>query len=92
MNYVLRTSKSSVISQLAVPEGDSDGVRRKATTRKRKSAVSQVDGEDSTDIGTVCVECFKFLKALAKDYTDVQERYDTCTKTDFVTSIYYCIN
>ena len=78
LNYVLHMSKSSAISQMAVSEEGSDGVRKKATTRKRKSAVSQSEGEESTDIGTVCVECFKFLKALAKDYIDVKERYDSC--------------
>ena len=66
-------SKSSNISQSSSAEG-SDGVKSKTTGRK-KTSVAHRDSEQSTDIGTVCVECFKFLRALAKDYTEVQERY-----------------
>ena len=66
-------SKSSNITQSTAVEGG-DGVKAKPSSRK-KTSVPHRDIEESTDIGTVCVECFKFLKALAKDYTEVQERY-----------------
>ena len=72
LNYVLRMSKSSNISQLSAGEGG-DEVKSKPFRRKKVS-VPHRDSEGSTDIATVCVECFKFLKALAKDYTEVQER------------------
>ena len=75
LNYVLRISKSSVLSQqqLSPAEEGGDGVKAKPSRRKKTSA-PQRDSEDRTDVATVCVECFKFLKALAKDYTEVQER------------------
>ena len=41
----------------------------------RQATTGYSDDEDSTDVETVCVECFKFLKALAKDYVEVQQRY-----------------
>ena len=66
-------SKSSNISQLSAAGEGGDGVRSKPSRRKKISAPHR-DSEGSTDIATVCVECFKFLKALAKDYTEVQER------------------
>ena len=72
LNYVLRNSKSSNISQLSAGEGG-DEVKSKPFKRKKLS-VPHRDSEGSTDIATVCVQCFKFLKALAKDYTEVQER------------------
>ena len=68
-------SKSSNISQqlsLAEVEGG-DGIKTKPSRRK-KGSLAHTDSENSSDIATVCVECFKFLKALAKDYTEVQER------------------
>ena len=74
LNYVLRISKSSNISQASTVEAG-DGVKSKSTTKRKKTPVAQMEGEDSSDVGTVCVECFKFLKALAMDYVDVQERY-----------------
>lgn len=43
------------------------------TKKKHKGHDSRV----STDLEPLCVECFKFLKALAKNYVEVQERY-TC--------------
>ena len=69
-------SKSSNISQqlsLAEEEGGGDGIKTKPSRRK-KASLPHTDSENSSDIATVCVECFKFLKALAKDYTEVQER------------------
>lgn len=71
-------SKNSIISQLASSaEGEEgEGGERVKTkpSRRKKTSVLHRENEDSTDIATVCIECFKFLKALAKDYTDVQER------------------
>jgi hypothetical protein len=79
LNYVLRMSKNSNISQQsnsAEGEGEEEGGERvKTKPSKRKKTSVPHRREDSTDIATVCVECFKFLKALAKDYTEVQERY-----------------
>ena len=70
-------SKSSIISQQASSaEEEGEGGERVKTksSRRKKTSAPHRESEDSTDVGTVCVECFKFLKALAKDYTDVQER------------------
>ena len=75
LNYVLRMSKSSMISQLASSaEEEGEGGERVTSKSSRRKKTSAPHSEDSTDVGTVCVECFRFLKALAKDYTDVQER------------------
>lgn len=77
LNYVLRMSKSSMISQLASSvkeEEEGEGEERIKTKSSRRKKTLAPHSEDSTDVGTVCVECFRFLKALAKDYTDVQER------------------
>ena len=62
-------SKSSNISQLSAGEGG-DGMKSKPSRRKKASVLHR-DSEGSTDIAMVCVECFRFLKALAKE---VQER------------------
>ena len=54
-------------------------------TLKQGSAIDHqkplCDGTDSeddsgVDVEIVCVECFKFLKALAKDYFEIQTRWD----------------
>ena len=66
-------SKSSNISQLSAAGEGGDRMKSKPSRRK-KASVLQRDSEGSTDIAMVCVECFKFLKALAKDCTEVQER------------------
>ena len=75
---MLHMSKSSNISQQAssAEEKEGEGVERVKTKplRRKKTSVSHRESEDRTDIAAVCVESFKFLKALAKDYTDVQER------------------
>jgi hypothetical protein len=72
-------SKNSNISQQsnsAEGEWEEEGGERVKSkpSKRKKTSVPHRESEDSTDIATVCVECFKFLKALAKDYTEVQER------------------
>ena len=43
---------------------------------QQKALCDGTDSEDDcgVDVETVCVECFKFLKALAKDYLEIQTR------------------
>ena len=41
---------------------------------KRQRSYSESIDSDSASVETVCMECFKFLKALAKDFFEVQER------------------
>ena len=55
---------------MSTKEGNGHSKRQGATNRRQR-VVSVVD---NADIESVCVECFKFLKALAKDYFQVQER------------------
>lgn len=54
---------------------EDEEVKSKQASSRRKKTVRHGDGDDSTDVGTVCVECFRFLKALAKDYVEAQQRY-----------------
>ena len=59
--------------------GDADGTEVKAkpssVLRRKRTVMSDHDnGDDRTDVGMVCVQCFRFLKALANDYVEVQER------------------
>ena len=58
---------------MSAEEGNGHSKRQGATIRKQRT-LSEVDDHDNADIESVCVECFKFLKALAKDYFQVQER------------------
>ena len=77
---MLRISKASPLT-LVTSDPDRDGgdgeeVRLKPMSHSRhKKVVIHGDDDSRTDVEKVCVECFKFLKALAKDYSEVQERY-----------------
>lgn len=88
LNYVLRISKESPLTPVSsdadsekgvVMEagGDKVKVKQKSFIRRKKTIVRAYNG-GRTDVGMVCVECFKFLKALAKGYSEVQERYMFC--------------
>ena len=46
-----------------------------ACRRQRTLSEGATDDSDTASIETVCEECFTFLKALAKDFIDVQEKY-----------------
>ena len=85
LNYVLRMSKDSsltpVSSDADSEEGAMEGavkdevkMKQRSFIRQRKTVISD-DRNDRTDVEMVCIECFKFLKALAKEYSEVQERY-----------------
>ena len=56
-----------------------DGLKAKrqpgAYRRQRTLNEVATDDSDTASIDTVCEECFTFLKALAKDFKDVQEKY-----------------
>ena len=56
-------------------EEDSVQSKRQGATIRHQRTLSECDDHDNVDIESVCVECFKFLKAIAKDYSQVQERY-----------------
>ena len=69
---------TGAISTTEAVAGEEDGGEVKAKPpsvlrRKRTTKFSSGD-ENSTDIRMVCIECFRFLKALANDYVEVQER------------------
>ena len=51
------------VSETVSGDSDGDKVRRKAG-----------GDENCTDIEMVCRQCFKFLRALAKDCVEVQKR------------------
>ena len=82
LNYVLRISKDSPLTPVSSDTDSDQGVageeevkvKQRSFIRQKKTVVCR-DDDDRTDVGMVCVECFKFLKALAKDYSEVQERY-----------------
>ena len=42
---------------------------------RQKALCDGTEDDGGADVETVCVECFKFLKALAKDYFEIQIRY-----------------
>lgn len=72
LNYVLRIGKNNNL-KLMHPVGEEIKSRPVATTTSRLRAVHFED-EDNVDVEAVCVECFRFLKALAKEYLEVQSR------------------
>ena len=78
LNYVLRISKLSSLSSTSFADAaDETEVKPKDGSKhglRRRIAVHSDDDEERNDIATVCVECFTFLKTLARDYKEVQER------------------
>ena len=57
--------------------GEEDVMSKQGSAIVRQKALCDgTDSEDNSGIDdeTVCVECFKFLKALAKDYFEIQAR------------------
>ena len=87
LNYVLRISKDSPLTPVSSDADSEEGVVmgtggeevkvKQRSFIRRKKTVYRGDDADRTDVGMVCIECFKFLKALAKEHFEVQERY-TC--------------
>ena len=77
LDYVLRISKNTVALQHLMngnSEEDEVKVKPESVTARRKRSLALLEDPESNNIGIVCVECFKFLKALAKDHVEVQER------------------
>ena len=66
---------------MCAKEDDQQMKRQVAFIRQRTVSDVHEHGDDAT-IEAVCMECFKFLKALAKDFFDVQERSGQVTITD----------
>ena len=54
--------------------GEEVKVKQRSFIRRKKTVV-RGDDDDCTDVGMVCIQCFRLLKALAKNYPAVQERY-----------------
>ena len=77
LNYVLRIGKNDNL-KLMHPEEEKIKSRHTPTTSSRLRAV-RFEDEDDVDVEAVCVECFRFLKALAKEYPEVQSRYFNLT-------------
>ena len=79
LNYVLRISKVATTTSCSETVSvDADGTKLKAkplSVLRRKKVIFQGTEDDCTDVGMVCVQCFNFLKALAKDNREIQERY-----------------
>ena len=63
---------------MCAKEDDQQVKRQVAIIRQRTVSDLHDHGDDAT-IETICMECFKFLKALAKDFFDVQERLASTT-------------
>ena len=70
----MQISKIDTLSLMCAKEDDDKAKRQVAVLRQRTR--SEVDESDSasTSIEAVCTACFKFLKALAKDFFEVQQR------------------
>ena len=72
LNYVLRISK---LDTLKLRDEDAESkIGSRATISRQITLLQDNDDGDSEDVEAVCVECFTFLKALAKDYLEVQTR------------------
>ena len=69
---------TGAVSTVEAVSGETDGdeVKAKPPSVRQKGTIKFATGEDDnrTDIEMVCMECFRFLKALANDYIEVQER------------------
>ena len=68
---------TGTMSTVEAVTGETDGeVKAKPPSVLRRKGTTKFAGgdENRTDIGMVCIECFRFLKALANDYVEVQER------------------
>lgn len=72
LSYVLKISKVDTLSLMCAKEDGEKTKRQAAIIRQR--TISEWDDSDKASIEAVCIECFKFLKALAKDFCEVQER------------------
>lgn len=68
----MKISKVDTLSLMCAKEDGEKTKRQAAIIRQR--TVSEWDDSDKASIEAVCIECFKFLKALAKDFCEVQER------------------
>ena len=73
LSYVLQISKRDTLSLMCAKE-DSVKTKGPMAAIKRQRSYSESIDSDSASVETVCMECFKFLKALAKDFFEVQER------------------
>lgn len=76
LGYVLRISKVSALTSLPDDSEDSEVKSKQGSALRRKKAVLSTsdDAADKNNVAAVCVECFKFLKAVAKDFVEVQTR------------------
>ena len=60
---------------MCTKEDDEKTKRQAAIIHPRQRTLSELDDHGgSATVEIVCMECFKFLKALAKDFFEVQER------------------
>ena len=74
LSYVLKISKLDTLSLMCARE-DNEKTKRQAAIIRQRSALSELeDHSENATIEAVSIECFKFLKALAKDFFEVQER------------------
>ena len=73
LNYVLRISCSKH-NALKVTSADTeeDVKLQESVTMIQQKALQ--GGDSNISVETVCVECFNFLKALAKDYFEIKMR------------------
>jgi hypothetical protein len=79
LNYVLRIScsKHDTLKVARTAPGEDDGMSKQgpgSAIVQQKGFGSGTEDDSDADLETVCLECFKFLKALAKDYFEIQMR------------------
>jgi hypothetical protein len=79
LNYVLRIScsKHDTLNISSTAPGEDDGMSKQgygSAIVRQKAVGGGTEDDSGADLETVCVECFKFLKALAKDYFEIQMR------------------
>ena len=70
----MRISKCDTIGLIGTKEGSERSKRQGAAIRRQRNPSDiDIDENDSASPEAVCVECFRFLKAVAKGYSQVQE-------------------
>lgn len=89
LNYVVRVNKNAA----TLMNKEASQLSQK---RQRKTMHGSTATPGAADIPSVFVECFHFLKALAKDNPDVQKRYKNiisiasqCSSPYFLLAISY---
>ncbi len=82
LNYVLQHAKDVVTSQSATTPAAEDP--KLPTALVRRKTIRSGTGYTPTSMEAVFVESFTFLKAIARNNLEVQQRYMHCSLTSLI--------